>query len=261
MEKFNNTNTVSEVLNIYLFDLLVNRKGGSDTFSIEDYSSFQLTDTIINSFNSWVDEYGSSENNIISLFIRSNTEIISHFESEFGTSYKPKVVLWSDRKKTPYFEEKLQMAFDFEQHIYNMFLEKGLDLGEYTTPGGQYSGENELGVEIKNDTLIKKTGNIYIEYMEKSKATNWVYVNSGILKDDNTKYLLIGDYDAFWIFRKDRLIEIFNEETAINHKGQISPRGIQFKQIATSRGFVYPVREAQKEAISLDTVINELSQN
>lgn len=261
MDKFNNTNSVTEVLNIYLYDLLVNRHGTSQMFSFEDYSSFQLTDTLISSFNNWIDENDSNENNIISQFITANVEIIDQFIKEFGTLYKPKVVIWSDRKKTPYFEEKLQMAFEFEQHIYNLFLEKGINLGEYTTPDGQYSGENEFGVEIKNDTLIKKTGNIYIEYMEKSKASNWVYVNSGILKNDNTKYILIGDYDAFWIFRKERLVQIYNEETAINQKGQISPRGIQFKQIATSRGFTFPVKEAEKEAISIDTVINELSQN
>ena len=256
MDKFNNSNTHTEALCIYLYDLLIKRELNTESFSVEDYSSFQLTDILISEFNIWVDE--NSEKNIIDDFISKNPEIVKHFESEFGNMYKPKVVLWSDRKKTSYFEEKLQMAFDFEQYIYKLFSEKGVDLGEYTTPDGQYSGENEMGVEIKNDTLIKRTGNIYIEYMEKSKASNWVYVDSGILKDDNTKYLLIGDYDAFWIFRKERLVEIFKEEVETNRKGVPSSRGIQFKQIATSKGFVYPVKEAEKESISFETVIDEL---
>ena len=259
MNKFTNSNTWLEALNIYLFDLLIKRKLDANSFVIEDYSNFHLTDTLINEFNNWVDENGNNRNNILEHFISSNKEVVNSFESQFGVAFKPKVVLWSDREKTSYFNEKLQIAFDFEQYIYKLFSDKGLDLGEYTTPAGQYNGENELGVEIKNDTLIKKTGNIYIEYMEKLKASNSVFVNSGILKEDNTKYILIGDYDGFWIFRKDKLIEIYNEEVSLKQKNKVSPRKIRFVQIATSKGYLFPLNEAIKETISIDTVIAGLN--
>lgn len=256
MQKFNHSKTSQEGLSIFLYNELILKQSLSH-ISIDDYISFQLTDKIIASYNLWIDN-GCPNLDIVENWCEQNEVQVSRFKNEFGTTFKPKVELWSDRDKTDYFTEKLQISFDFEHFIYNIFKDKGIDLGEYLTSEGQYKGENERGIEIKNDTLIKKTGNIYIEYMEKSKASNWVYVNSGILKDDNTKFLLIGDYDEFWIFRKDRLVEIFNEEISINHRGQSSPRGIQFKQIATSRGFVYPVKEAIKETVSINTVIDEL---
>ena len=115
-------------------------------------------------------------------------------------------------------------------------------------------------IEIKNDTLINKYGNIYIEYQEKSKSSNWGYVNSGILKVDNCVYWLIGTPDKFYIFRKERILEIFNEEVALLKRNLPSKRGIKFKQIATSRGFVYPAKNAEKnkDTISMDEMMSEI---
>ena len=84
----------------------------------------------------------------------------------------------------------------------------------------------------KNDTLIKEWGNVYIEYKEKSYAGNYNYVNSGILKDDQSIYFLTGTKDAFYIFRKSRLIEIYKEEVNNVRKVIKSERDIKFKQIS-----------------------------
>jgi len=123
---------------------------------------------------------------------------------------------------------------------------------------GYRQGENALGIEIKNDTLIKKYGNVYIEYAEKSAGGNFNYIDSGILKNDLSTYFLIGDTDGFWIFRKARLAEIYHEEIARNKKGQMSERGIQFKQKPTSLGMAFPVKYAQAEAITMDEMIAEI---
>ncbi len=131
----------------------------------------------------------------------------------------------------------------------------------FLTPDGQYNkGENEKGIEIKNDMMYKKTGNLYFEYAEKSKGENYLFVNSGILKKDNSKYFLIGDYDKFWIFRKKRLVEIYHEkkEEVKNNSNSKSLRGIRFVQIDTSKGYIFPIIEAEKEAISMAQLVKEL---
>lgn len=48
------------------------------------------------------------------------------------------------------------MGFDFENYIAELISDKyGINLEPYLTPEGQYElGENSLGIEIKNDTLI-----------------------------------------------------------------------------------------------------------
>ena len=255
--EFKNGNDFLEYIQIYVYYHLHEKK---DDVNIDDYNSFELTDAVVTKFNRWVKKI--QDNDPVILWFRQNKEITEAFKAGFGTIYKPKVCLWSDRKKTEYYKEKLQMGFDFENYIAELISDKyGINLEPYLTPEGQYElGENSLGIEIKNDTLINNYGNIYIEYQEKSKSSNWGYVNSGILKVDNCVYWLIGTPDKFYIFRKERLLEIFNEEVALLKRNLPSKRGIKFKQIATSRGFVYPAKNAEKnkDTISMDEMMSEI---
>lgn len=258
-EKFAHKGTWDESLHIFLFhSLYILDKPVNDT-SIEEYNQFELKDTCLNAYNDWI-EKGCIGVVKINEWLNNSNAIVVSFKSNFGSKYKPKVELWSDRSKTNYYKEKLQASFDFENYIEALFKERfDLDLDPYLTPEGQYyEGENGLGIEIKNDTLIKKYGNVYIEYAEKSKASNYNYVASGILKDDKTTYFLIGDKDGFWIFRKSRLVEIYNEEVALSKQGKSSARGIMFKQTATSKGIAYPVRLAKSEALTLEELVQEI---
>ena len=243
-----------EYLQIYCYyQLIINDKQNPD---IEAYPAFELTDTIIDSFNQWVrrDKYVNSK---VLEWLEANPDCIEYFKENFPDKFKPKVSVWSDRKKTDYYKGKLQDSFLFENYIAKL-LERdyGLDLGQYMTPKGQYElGENTLGIEIKNDTLIEKYGNVYIEYQEKSRSNNYDYVNSGILKNDNCAYFLIGTQEKFYIFKKARLIQIFKEEILYKKKGIRSQRGILFKQIATSKGYVYPVKNAINDTITLAEMV------
>lgn len=258
-EKYTHKGTWDESLSIYLFNSFFILNKSEAEVSIDGYNDFELKDTCVNAYNKWVDE-GCKNQSIIDNWLSTNSESVNVFKSSFGTSIKPKVELWSDRSKTGYYKEKLQASFDFENHIEALFKEQfDLDLDPYLTPQGQYyEGENGLGIEIKNDTLIKKYGNVYIEYAEKSRATNFNYVASGILKDDKTTYFLIGDKDGFWIFRKSRLVEIYHEEVELKKQGKPSTRGIMFKQIATSKGIAFPVRYAKNEALTLEELVQEI---
>ena len=244
-------------LQVFVYSELVLKSKKS--IEINDYNNFELTDSILSNFNNWVlkKEYlGSSAQ----LWFMQSPEQVQEFTSQFGSKYKPKVEIWSDRDKSFYYKQKLQESFDFENHIAKLLSEQyGLVLNPYLTPEGQYTeGENELGIEIKNDRLIEKYGNAYIEYAEKSKGTNTSYVNSGILKADNSIYFLIGTVDRFYIFRKTRLVQIFKEENELFKQAKSSPRHVLFKETPTSRGYVYPIKYAVNDTITIDEMVGEI---
>ena len=255
--EFKNSTDYLEYLQIFTFKKIILEN--NTNFSIEEYHDFELTDNLIKEYNNWIIEKNSETVIIINWFSK-NEQIVEHFKLHFNSIYKPKVCLWSDRSKTNYYKEKLQDSFLFENHIAELLKNQfGLEIGAYLTSEGQYElGENALGIEIKNDTLIEKYGNVYIEYQEKSNANNYNFVDSGILKKDNCKYFLIGTKDNFYIFKKTRLIEIFNEEYEIFKNNNKSNREILFKQIATSKGFAYPVRKAKEDMISIEEMVEEI---
>jgi hypothetical protein len=259
MQIYSHKGTSEESLHIYLFTMYFRQKIDSSHINLAQYQQFELRDEDIDAYNHWVGD-GCKNIHILYDWIQKNEQHVAQFHALFGDVYKPKVSLWSDRKKTNYYKEKLQASFEFENYIEDFFrYHYGLELGTYITPEGQYyEGENELGIEIKNDTLIKKYGNIYIEYAEKSNSQNGQFVRSGILKNDKSVYFLIGDKTEFWIFKKARLIEIFKEEYALHKQGLPSTRHIKFKEIPTSMGIVYPVRIAKSEAITVEQLVDEI---
>lgn len=256
---YNHDGTWEESLSIYLFYVFFIKKIKLDEVSINDYDKFELHDSYLKGYNEWVNN-GCENVSILYTWLRSNRESVRAFKNNFGGSIKPKVEIWSDRSKTHYYKKQLQSAFEFENHIASLFKTNyDLDLKPFLTRQEQYfEGENVLGIEIKNDTLIRRYGNIYIEYAEKSRASNSHYIPSGILKKDKTRYFLIGDKDGFWIFRKKRLIEIYLEELELKRNGQLSLRGISFKVIATSKGIAFPLSQAMKEALPLEELVKEI---
>lgn len=258
--KFTNGTNYREYLLIFCFKKLI--INNDSEINLHEYHDFELTDRLIEEYNKWIIE-GKKNRHIIDNWMVTNKELVDHFKTQFDTLYKPKVSMWSDRTKTKYYKEKLQDSFLFENYIANILKNDfDIEIDAYLTPQGQYElGENALGIEIKNDTLIEKYGNVYIEYQEKSNAGNRIYINSGILKDDQTIYFLIGTEKKFYIFRKSRLLEIYKEELSVREKGDVSKRGIKFKHISTSKGFVYPVRNAKDDMISMSEMVKELQIN
>jgi hypothetical protein len=81
------------------------------------------------------------------------------------------------------------------KHLYN------LNLHIYYTKDEQYSiGECEEGIEIKFDRNLSKTNNLYIETHEKTKYGK--YIESGVLREDNSIKYLIGNYKYLFLFDK-----------------------------------------------------------
>ncbi len=259
-KKFENSSNYLEYLQIFVYHSIhICHKD----VVLEEYTTFELKDSLVKEYNSWITSINDKDP--VFQWFSKNKRVIDEFKDKFEKEYMPKVCLWSDRNKTIYYKTQLQKAFEFENYIANLISQKyELNLEQYLTPYGQYKlGENALGIEIKNDKLIKIYGNVYIEYEEKSNPRNLNYINSGILKSDNCKYWLIGTEEIFYIFRKSRLLDIYNEELMLKERGQRSNRGILFKQKKTSKGFVYPIQNAirNKDTITMDEMIEEIRMN
>lgn len=167
-----------DVLHLFWF-YKIERKGS------EDYSSFKLNQTLVDEYNEYLEKWDKNY------------------------KFNRKRVLWDeDRDETKYFTEKVQDGGTFEDWVDNTFAEHGLNLGMYNSESGQYNGENELGLEIKKDSKYSDTGNIYIEFQERMRK-NQRWVNSGILKNDNTRYWIIGTPEKYFIYRKKHLVELY----------------------------------------------------
>jgi len=122
--------------------------------------------------------------------------------------------------------QKLEYLFGFVLHLRE---------GEKA----QLRGETDEGFEIKYDGRMKDTGNVYIELEEKSNPDNFNYVESGIYRNDNTKFYLIGDYKECFVFGKKALQELDRENPSFI---------IRPKPTGTSIGFLIPVKYAKKLA-------------
>jgi len=136
---------------------------------------------------------------------------------------------------TEYYKKKLQQGLYFQDYIVELLYKNGIPLISYSSKEYQNMiGENKAGIEIKNDMNFRKTGNLYIETAEKSKAENEYFVKSGIYRNDNTWLYLIGDKETVFVLSKKQLQILHGKNKYRNVK------------IATSRGFLLPIADVEK---------------
>ena len=103
-----------------------------------------------------------------------------------------------EMKEDNNFKYCMEIGHKFELWVERVCAEYGVDLGMYYDDR-QFQGENKLGLEIKHDSKLAETGNVYIEYMALSKDES-KFINGSLLKDDNSKYWLIGTEEEYYIF-------------------------------------------------------------
>lgn len=114
-------------------------------------------------------------------------------------------------------------------------------------------GETKVGIEIKCDKRSEETGNYYIEYQERlNNYGKWV--DSGIIKNDNTKYYFYGVVNHYAIFPRNRLMEYYDKIVVKN----IPVPGCRKVQIGTSKGFLISKEEAEKIRMFPSTVVREI---
>jgi hypothetical protein len=163
--------------------------------------------------------------------------------------FKP--VIWSDREKNHYYIKKLTKSHRFEIYIDMMFKKKDFDIGLYYGREEQYSGESKAGIEIKNDIISQRSGNLYIEYKERNKISG-KWVDSGILKKDNTVYFAIGNFEFIYFIKKSVLIDVRNNKYPNITITNVCP------SIGTSKGYLLSIEDAEKLCEPIEEVIQNL---
>jgi hypothetical protein len=96
-------------------------------------------------------------------------------------------------------------------------------------------GENLQGFEIKYDSRFLDTNRLSIEIAEKSKASNPLWVSSGIYRSDNSWLYIQGNYRCIYIFAKSLLIGL--------HK---SMKYQEDESYGTVRKYYLPLDDANK---------------
>lgn len=240
--------TSKDYIILYYYYLVKTHK--KVAYSNERYMDWILTEELIEEYNS------SSEDlkmDIEELSKKNYSYFRYKFDEERWNYEKP--VIWKDRKKTDYYINQLTQSHKFEVYVDKLFSEYGFDIGLYYGRNEQYSGETKVGIEIKQDKMLKKTKNVYIEYQERlHRGDGWV--NSGILKDDNTRFILIGDIDKFYILPKNRLVDYY-KRLIINKENIDGIRLVKEKERGTSKGYIMSEKIAARENKTISEVINE----
>lgn len=131
---------------------------------------------------------------------------------------------------------------------YQNFICEELGLTAYKNIWEQFNiGETKEGVEIKLDDLMDETENIYFEISEKTvPSDDFPWIHSGIYRNDNSNFLLIGNYRIAYVFRISKLRKIFEEKQYDNLKEAKS---------GTSKGFVVSIRRIENEVLYEKLVI------
>ncbi len=180
-------------------------------------------------------------------------QFVADFNHEPWKYEKP--VLWNDRAHSDYFINQLEESHAFEVFIDYEFKNQGIDIGLYYGRDSQYSGESEAGIEIKYDKRSRETRNFYIEYQERM-WNDGPWVDSGILKEDNSRFFLYGTMAGYVIFERETLLDYYERLMA----GERIPGIILVReqQHQTSKGFILKPEVWQGITLSVDQVIQLL---
>lgn len=226
-----------------------------------NYEQSYITEPLIDEFNRALNN--PEFINKFRRFLEHNNECINYYLTRFNNEpwEMVKPTIWREHLnsrgqiRNMYRVEKLTKSHRFEILIDSNFKDAGVDIGLYYGREQQYNGECELGLEIKRDIKSGETTNIYIEYAEKDNANQAQWVNSGILKNDNTRYFVIGDFNRYWIISKEVLLRYYN--LLLNSRyGKYE--GCRFVEIGTSKGYLMPQSLADEVSISFDELVNML---
>ena len=192
-----------ELMQLYLYSAI-----RSGTGKLPEYRSWRLTEGLIRAFNQ---EERSVLQNRLDALLRQDpgpvTALRRTYEAQPWEVEKP--VIWDDRSKSNYYISNLEDSHRFEVYAEWVFRQYGIDIGLFYSRQQQYEvGETRAGIEIKHDKKSQETGNYYFEYMERLTAQG-SWVESGLLKKDNTRYYFYGVIGDYLILPKDRLMDYY----------------------------------------------------
>ena len=216
------------------------------------YSDFHIHENLSNRYNALSPD---DKEDIESCVNRDQnySQFLTAFDREPWKFEKP--VLWSDRDHSDYFIEQLEASHAFEVFIDCEFKQRGIDIGLYYGRDAQYSGESDVGIEIKYDKRSRETNNFYIEYQERMWNTS-SWVDSGILKDDNSRFFLYGTMSGYVIFERETLLDYY--ERLMDGERIPGIILVREQQHQTSKGFILKPEVWQDITLSVEQVIHLL---
>lgn len=232
-----------EHIRLFFYDRL---KNGTQC----DYDKWHIRESLISAYNNETDEGIASA---IERCLESNARFVEELRQRDIWEFE-KPVIWNDRNKSEYYIANLEDSHKLEVYAEQVFRNYGLDIGLFYGKSQQYNlGETQAGIEIKCDKRSEETGNYYIEYQERlNNYGEWI--DSGILKNDNTKYYFYGVVNNYAIFPRNKLMEYYDKIIVEN----IQLEGCRKVQIGTSKGFVITKEEAQKIRMFPSTVVRQI---
>ncbi len=128
-----------------------------------------------------------------------------------------------------------------------LWQQRGIPLMSFSSVSHQvHTGENYNGIEIKLDRRFRETGNLFIEYEERSGPTS-SWHPSGPLKDDNSWAMAIGDYEGVFVIPMKYL--------KFAYKSGRTTRAAT----DTARGYLLPVNDAELWSLFVLTPINAVT--
>lgn len=217
------------------------------------YADFEITEELIDRYN----RAPAHEKERIAAEICKDpgySAVLEAFRTRPWEVEKP--VLWKDRNKTPYFIQQLKESHAFEVYIDWQFRKYGVDIGLYYGKEQQYKkGETAAGIEIKLDKRSEETHNYYIEYQERMYSSGQ-WVNSGILKKDDTRFYLLGTMNRFVIFERGWLMGYYRR---LVEKGETlsDARLVREQAHNTSKGFILLPAASRRGNISVQKLVED----
>jgi len=137
---------------------------------------------------------------------------------------------------TEEYAKNLAAGKDYQDFAQIELYKSGIPIGVLTSEKYQRDyGESIAGIEVKLDRKLAETGNLYIETHEKSNKNNKYYVESGILRNDNTWIYCIGNYDVMYLIAISSLRRLYQKEH--NKKLNDRMKGYIERKTETSIGF------------------------
>jgi len=113
--------------------------------------------------------------------------------------------------------DTLKEGIAFQRHVHRILNPWGFTTWDHDDKRLQYTlGENPQGFEIKldkrcfsRDPAKNPTGRLSIEIAEKTRRANADWIDSGILRTDNSWLYVQGNYEIVFVFPKNWLLRFY----------------------------------------------------
>lgn len=110
-------------------------------------------------------------------------------------------------EKELYHKNMLELGLEYQDNVAKYMMKyHHMPIVYYTSYKEQWRGESLNGIEVKFDARSTETGNIFM--LTKIKNKSGVWQKSGIYKEDNTIWFIIGNHNEAWMVSKHILLQI-----------------------------------------------------